>query len=253
MPTSRRTRPASPDPARRPSAAPASALPDNDCAAAPPAAAVSAAAPALDAGTSRLRTPRDITDLLNFRLAALVGASGAAVIRLCEGQYGVSRREWALLGLLAVRGAQAPSEIADQCHLDRTRVSRAITRLTAKGLIRRQTLDGDRRRASVALTPAGQALYRQLFDEVAAINRQLVETLSDGELAALDTLLTALTEQAVRVKRQVATTVSTNRWRGGSARRQWSAPEEASDDALDEASENGPQTQAISGQDRADR
>lgn len=252
MPTSRRTRPASPDPARRPSAAPASALPDNARAAAP-----CAAAPSLDAGASRLRAPRDITDLLNFRLAALVGASGAAVIRLCEGQYGVSRREWALLGLLAVRGAQAPSEIADQCHLDRTRVSRAITRLTAKGLIRRQTLDGDRRRASVALTPAGQALYRQLFDEVAAINRQLVETLSDGELATLDTLLTALTEQAVRVKRQVATTVSTNRWRGGGARRQWSAPEPASDDTSDDesdgASEDGPQTQAASGRDRPER
>lgn len=231
MPTSRRTRPASPDPARRPFAAPASALPDNAR-----AAASSAAAPSLDAGTSRLRAPRDITDLLNFRLAALVGASGAAVIRLCEGQYGVSRREWALLGLLAVRGAQAPSEIADQCHLDRTRVSRAITRLTAKGLIRRQTLDGDRRRASVALTPAGQALYRQLFEEVAAINRRLVETLSDGEVATLDTLLTALTEQAVRVKRQVATTVSTNRWRGG-ARRQWTAPEDESQAGSEVASE----------------
>lgn len=224
MPTSRRTRPASPDPARRHSAAPVSALPDalsdDERAAAPSASA--------HAGASRLREPRDITDLLNFRLAALVGASGAAVIRLCEGQYGVSRREWALLGLLAVRGAQAPSEIADQCHLDRTRVSRAITRLAAKGLIRRQTLDGDRRRASVALTPAGQALYRQLFDEVAAINRQLVETLSNEELATLDTLLTALTEQAVRVKRQVATTVSTNRWRGG-ARHQWTAPEDESE------------------------
>ncbi len=233
MPTSRRTRPASPEPARRPSAAPASALPD----------AVSdddrAAAPSVHAGASRLREPRDITDLLNFRLAALVGASGAAVIRLCEGQYGVSRREWALLGLLAVRGAQAPSEIADQCHLDRTRVSRAITRLTAKGLIRRQTLDGDRRRASVALTPAGQALYRQLFDEVATINRRLVETLSDDELATLDSLLTALTEQAVRVKRQVATTVSTNRWRGGGARRQWTAPEA------------GPEVEAASNEDSA--
>ncbi len=219
MPTSRRTRPASPDPARRPFGAPPSALsdalPDDD----------RAAASAARAGESRLREPRDITDLLNFRLAALVGASGAAVIRLCEGQYGVSRREWALLGLLAVRGAQAPSAIADQCHLDRTRVSRAITRLAAKGLIRRQALDGDRRRASVALTPAGQALYRQLFDEAAAINRQLVETLSNEDLATLDTLLTALTEQAVRVKRQVATTVSTNRWRGGGARRQWTAPE----------------------------
>lgn len=210
-----------------------------------------------DAGASRLRAPRDITDLLNFRLAALVGASGAAVIRLCEGQYGVSRREWALLGLLAVRGAQAPSEIADQCHLDRTRVSRAITRLTAKGLIRRQTLDGDRRRASVALTPAGQALYRQLFDEVAAINRRLVETLSDRELANLDALLTALTEQAVRVKRQVATTVSTNRWRGGGARRQWSAPEPASEDAAQEASgaapEDEPQTRAAAGQHSPER
>ncbi|MBY4896772.1 MarR family winged helix-turn-helix transcriptional regulator [Cupriavidus sp. AU9028] len=193
MPTSRHTRPVSPDPAAE--------------------------------QPGHLRDPRDITELLNFRLAALVGASGAAVIRLCEGQYGVSRREWALLGLLALRGAQAPSAIADQCHLDRTRVSRAITRLTAKGLVRRQTLDGDRRRASVALTDAGHALYRQLFGEVAAINRRLVETLSDAELASLDTLLTRLTEQADRVRGEVATSVRTNRWAGGAGRRQWVAPE----------------------------
>ncbi|MGY8526361.1 MarR family winged helix-turn-helix transcriptional regulator [Paracidovorax citrulli] len=172
-----------------------------------------------------LREPRDITELLNFRLAALVGASGAAVIRLCEGQYGVSRREWALLGLLAVRGAQAPSAIADQCHLDRTRVSRAITRLTAKGLVRRQTLDDDRRRATVELTENGRALYEQLFHEVAAINQRLVQTLSNDELASLDALLTRLTEQADRVRREVATSVRTNRWAGGAGRRQWVAPE----------------------------
>ena len=51
--------------------------------------------------TLRLRDPQTLDDLLNYRLLRLYAQSGAPVIRLLEGRYGISRREWRLLALLA--------------------------------------------------------------------------------------------------------------------------------------------------------
>lgn len=168
-----------------------------------------------------LARPGDITDLLNYRLARLVAASGAAVIRLCEGKYGISRREWHMLGLLAAHGAQSPSELADKCHLDRARVSRAITLMSGKGLVRRRGVANDQRRASIELTALGTTLHRTLFADIAAINARLVAGLTPERLAMLDGLLDDLTREAQRVNREFATEISASRWRGSAARPQW--------------------------------
>ena len=88
---------------------------------------------------SHLRTPRDLDDLLNYRLMRLLALSGAPVVRLLEGRYGIARREWRLLALLAAHGALAPSELAARGDLDRARTSRAIGTLAAKHLLERHT------------------------------------------------------------------------------------------------------------------
>ncbi|NNU42723.1 MarR family winged helix-turn-helix transcriptional regulator [Ramlibacter montanisoli] len=100
-----------------------------------------------------LADPRTVDDLLNYRLSRLFAASGAMVIRLCEGKYGITRREWRLIALLAAHGAMSPSDLAARAHLERARTSRHITELTARKLIRRVPVPEDGRRAQVDLTP----------------------------------------------------------------------------------------------------
>jgi hypothetical protein len=56
--------------------------------------------------TLSLRQPRQLDELLNYRLLRLFAVSGAPVVRLLEGRYGISRREWRLIALLAARGAR---------------------------------------------------------------------------------------------------------------------------------------------------
>lgn len=51
---------------------------------------------------SRLRDPQAASDLLMYRLNKLMAVSGSLVIRLCEGGYGITRREW---GAADVAGA----------------------------------------------------------------------------------------------------------------------------------------------------
>src|SRR5688572_11079077 len=67
--------------------------------------------------TLPLRAPRTLDDLLNYRLLRLFALGGAPVIRLLEGRYGIARREWRVLALLAAHGGMSPSALAERAHL----------------------------------------------------------------------------------------------------------------------------------------
>jgi hypothetical protein len=53
--------------------------------------------------------------MLLFRLSRLLAVGGAAVVRLCEGRYGITRREWAVLSLLWEQQGQSPPSWPSGC------------------------------------------------------------------------------------------------------------------------------------------
>ena len=142
-----------------------------------------------------------VDDLLLYRLSHLTAAAGAVVVRLCEGGYGITRREWGLLAQLhGYPGGLLPSELAERMHRDRARTSRTITALLGKQLIERTALPHDRRSVRVSLTRQGQALYGQLMPQIQAINSQILSVLSHDEAATLDDALERLRVQALAVQ-----------------------------------------------------
>lgn len=143
-----------------------------------------------------LANARTVDDLLNYRLSCLLASSGAMVTRLCEGRYGITRQEWRLIALLAAHGAMSPSELARRAHLERARISRHITELAQRGLIRRTALTGDRRRAEVGLTDEGRALYEELFPQSVRFNGEVLAALTAEELQVFERALAKLTERA---------------------------------------------------------
>lgn len=167
----------------------------------------------------RLQAPAVLDDLLLYRLARLLAVGGRAVIRLCEGRYGITRREWRLLALLAEAPDAISSELADRAQLDRARTSRAVTSLVAKKLVRRETGAADRRQARLALTPEGRALHAELFPLVAAINRDLLQALAPGEAAALEDALSRLQARADALQPAAEDLPKADRRRGGRMRR----------------------------------
>ncbi len=79
----------------------------------------------------RLAHPQAANDLLMYRLNRLIAVAGSLVVRLCEGGYGITRREWGLMMMLAQHPGMPPAELAQRLGLDRARTSRAITAPTA--------------------------------------------------------------------------------------------------------------------------
>ena len=151
-------------------------------------AAVAAAAP---------RRPLD--DLLLYRLSRLLAVAGSMVIRLCEGRFGITRREWRLIAVLASRGELGSSQLAGHAQLDRARTSKAVGSLVAKQLVSRVARAGDRRQVQLGLTDAGQALYDELFPLVTRINADLMGALDADDAARFDAALNLLQAKAERM------------------------------------------------------
>lgn len=147
----------------------------------------------------RLRAPRGVEDLFLYRLMRLTSTARPLVVRLCEQQFGITRREWSVLGILAQHGALSPSALAERALLDRARASRVIGTLVAKGLLDRTPLPGNRREVRLSPTERGLACYQALLPQVGAINRELLSVLDEAELQALERTLQRLTAQAAHM------------------------------------------------------
>jgi len=166
---------------------------------------------------AHLDHPAGLDDLLLYRIARLLAVGGSMVIRLCEGRFGITRREWRVIARLADEADLLSSELAERIQLDRARTSRAVSSLVAKRLVQRQTGMADRRQARLALTEKGHRLHRELFPLVSGINRGLLASLSPAQVRQLDAMLSALQERADAMV-QDAALPKADRRRGARAR-----------------------------------
>lgn len=150
---------------------------------------------------SRLAHPEKHDDLLNFQLKRLVGIGGAPAIRLCEGMYGVTRQEWRLIAAFVEDGPMTTSAVAQRCSwpIEPGRISRIISSLTAKGLVRRVQSPPDERLTKLEATAEAGRIYAELFPQLAAINRRIMMALDEAEAVLFAELLEKLTVRARQI------------------------------------------------------
>jgi DNA-binding MarR family transcriptional regulator len=173
--------------------------------------------PALHGMPSSLLQPQRLDELLLYRLSRLQATAGALVVRYCEGQYGITRREWRIMMVLADKSPLGSSELAGRAQLDRSRTSKAVTSLAQKNLLSRSAKAGDARHVSLALTDTGMAMHQSLFPLVSQINRDVLAALDAHELQLLDDLLTRLQLSAEALAAKSSPPLADRR-RGGSGR-----------------------------------
>lgn len=149
--------------------------------------------------TNRLTQPKSLDDMLLYVLWQLQAAARRPVVRLCEAEFGITRREWRMLAQLADSEGMPSSALAERAALDRAQTSRAVSALVQKGLVARTPRPGNRREVLLHLTERGRALYAALLPRVAAINQELLSVLSETEVATLDALVQRLRAQAERM------------------------------------------------------
>lgn len=170
---------------------------------------------------SALRAPRSLDDLLLYRLWRAVRAGNAMATRMVEGGFGITRREWGMIGVLVQIGEVTSSEFAERLHPDRVSTSRGLRGLYEKKLVERRQDADDGREVHVRVSPSGMRLFGDLFPRIANLNADLLDGIDAAHIDALLQCLRHIELRAGALMAQGAVPEKADR-RSGGTRYRWS-------------------------------
>ena len=134
-----------------------------------------------------------IDDFIAFRVSVLAHLMGR-IVGLTYGRlYGISLRQWRVLAFVGRSGTLSAKEVARRSPLDKSQVSRAVTELAERGLLRSDHARDDRRKKLLVLTPSGLRLYQQLLSLGRERNARYAGALTGAERVVFDRALKKIT------------------------------------------------------------
>ena len=141
----------------------------------------------------------ELETFLPYRLAVLAGLATQAVAGVCA-SHGLSQTEWMILTAIAERPQTSAKAIGATFHMQKAKVSRAVSALARQGLISASPHRSDRRLVELTLTAQGQALHRRCAAAAADLSRQLEDALTAAEREALLRGLAKLMQTSLRFR-----------------------------------------------------
>lgn len=140
--------------------------------------------------------PRDVTDLVGFRLFRLTNTLGAAAERQYIREHGLKLTEWRCLSIVARRGAVSAAEICTAIRIDKAWVSRTTARLLARGLIEAQDDPADARRTLYRASAEGRRVAQRVLDLALKRHAHLFAHVSPADREAFERVLDELQARA---------------------------------------------------------
>lgn len=116
-------------------------------------------------------------------------------------RFGVSFRQWRVIGSIGRVGPLTARQIVDIVHQDKSSVSRAVAELSARRLIRKLPNELHKGSPLLTLTDAGQALYDRILPVWEAQAAEHVACLTAGEQILLCELLDRMKAHVEGVQR----------------------------------------------------
>ncbi len=130
-----------------------------------------------------------------YRLSVLNEQVSRSLAALYAERFDLTPPEWRAMAVLAGFQPLSAGGICQRTNMDKVRVTRAIARMIAAGLVSRQEDESDRRCVSLTLTDKGMAVYDQILPLVQAREAEILAVLSAEERTALDTILRKLSDR----------------------------------------------------------
>ena len=110
----------------------------------------------------------DLNGFLPYQLAVLASRVSREFSTLYKQKFGISVAEWRVVAHLSQAGSVSVREIHRRVDMDKSKVSRAASRLESRGFVTKSANPEDGRLVSLALTDSGRAM----IDEMTPIARE---------------------------------------------------------------------------------
>lgn len=142
-------------------------------------------------------------DYLNFRLDILGALLNSVTTPLFESEFGLTARDLRVLRFIKARPGLTLGQLIELTFLEKSVVSKLVTRLVKKGLIQRRIGVDDARNINLHITPATIELLSRANRFSRKWQRQFLSVLKQGEIRMLLELLERL---AIHAREQLSTT-----------------------------------------------
>jgi DNA-binding MarR family transcriptional regulator len=143
-----------------------------------------------------------LEDYLPYKLNVLAEAVREPLLRYYLQSHDVGVPEWRITALLAQHRSLTAKDICRIGRMHKTKVSRALAFLEARGFVRREANMSDLRESFVSLTEAGRALYENLVDAARDYGERLASVLDENERAAFEAMLQRLQSRSDALARE---------------------------------------------------
>ncbi|MDG3440449.1 MarR family winged helix-turn-helix transcriptional regulator [Nitrospirillum amazonense] len=135
---------------------------------------------------------------LPYRLNILSKKVSLALATRYQERFGLSIPEWRVFATLGQEQPLSSNDIVERTAMDKAKVSRAVNRLVAAGLLDRQPHPRDQRLLRLSFSHKGRDLYAQVAPEALAWEGQLLSVLTDAERAQLWALMEKLEQRVAQ-------------------------------------------------------
>lgn len=139
----------------------------------------------------------DLESFFPYLVRTYYQAVSTSVTSVYAPLYGLTVQEWRTMAVLGSHRALSAGEIVERSSMDKVAVSRAIKRLRAAGLLKRDIDGDDRRRAVLRLTDRGTEIFGTLVPLVLELEEKLLQGLSQEERATLFRLMEVVRHNAM--------------------------------------------------------
>ncbi|AWM87519.1 MarR family winged helix-turn-helix transcriptional regulator [Microvirga sp. 17 mud 1-3] len=137
-----------------------------------------------------------LEEFLPYRLNVLASLTSNALAQIYAERFGLSIPAWRVVATLGQYDERTARDIAAHGVMHKSTVSRAVSALEQRGLIRRRPNEGDRREEWLALTEEGRRIYDSIVPEALGFESRVMSVLTPQEQALLGALVDRLTTRA---------------------------------------------------------
>ncbi|MCA3512478.1 MAG: winged helix-turn-helix transcriptional regulator [Rhodobacter sp.] len=141
-------------------------------------------------------TEFDLERFLPYLLNQAAEATSKSFQATYKAAYGMTRTQWRVLANLGKFGAMTARDICAITHVEKTKVSRAVSTLEENGLLSRATSPLDRRAEILSLTDRGREVFADLGQKAIDYDRALRARIGPKIAAQLDERLRRIIAKA---------------------------------------------------------
>ena len=133
---------------------------------------------------------------LPYRLSILSNRISALISETYSAKFALSITEWRIMAVLGEYPGVSADEVSLKTQIEKSILSRAISKLLQRKLLEREFDPADKRRSMLRLTKAGLSVYDELVPISYDYEQQLLTCFSDAESKQFSELIDRLYEHA---------------------------------------------------------